>query len=163
MFILPTEFISNLDEKCIQQNAVDLRVNSVELLHSLEFNAELNPLVVLQEQKTVHHIPQPIPIDPTNNSWLLKRGIYKFETNHYVDVPSGHCGWLITRSSLNRNGIFILSGLYDSGFKGYVGGTLYNMGCHLLLEHNTRVCQFVLAKAQTEKLYEGSYQDRINT
>lgn len=66
-------------------------------------------------------------------------------------------GYLITRSSLNRNGIFIQSGLYDSNFYGYVGCTLYNLGGRIKIRKNTRIAQFILVQAESTSEYKGSY------
>ena len=35
-----------------------------------------------------------------------------------VSIEEGYAGFVITRSTLNRNGVFITSGLYDSGYHG---------------------------------------------
>jgi len=67
---------------------------------------------------------------------------------------------LITRSTLNRNGAFIISGLYDSGFYGPAAGTIYNFGGMTLIELGARVAQFVVAEAENDFPYDGSYNTK---
>ena len=42
-------------------------------------------------------------------------------SDFFVTVPAGLAAFLIVRSTLNRNGIFITSGLYDQGFSNNIG------------------------------------------
>ena len=64
---------------------------------------------------------------------------------------------MITRSTLNRNGVFITSGLYDSGYNGVVAGVLHvNVG-PMKVKVGTRVAQFLLFKAEALHAYNGDY------
>lgn len=165
MFIHPAghtllNTVSDLDPKCIQMNAVDIRVSELRRIDDYEhpYSDYHNQLFEISDEHTVHKMKsQPIP---TNDEgyWVIDRGAYEFTSPHFVTVPSGYCGYLITRSSFNRNGIFIISGLYDSGFKGHVGGTLYNFGGRIKMKQGVRLCQLLMASAETLKMYEGQYQ-----
>lgn len=151
--------VSDLDPKCIQMNAVDIRVSEFLLIDDYEnpYSEHHNQLFEISDSETVHKKKsKPLPLFE-NGYWVLSRGAYEFTSPHFVTVPAGYCGYLITRSSFNRNGIFIISGLYDSGFEGYVGGTLYNFGGRIKMQHMTRLCQLVMASAETVKMYEGQY------
>ena len=151
--------VSDLDPKCIQMNAVDIRVSELRLIDDYEnpYSDYHNQLFEISDSETVHKTKSN-PISPNESGyWVLNRGAYEFTSPHFVTVPAGYCGYLITRSSFNRNGIFIISGLYDSGFEGYVGGTLYNFGGRIKMQHMTRLCQLVMASAETVKMYEGQY------
>ena len=163
MFIHPNgnelNNVSDLDPKCIQMNAVDIRVSELRLIDDYEnpYSEFHNQLFEISDEGTVHKKKsQPLPLHD-EEYWVLSRGAYEFVSPHFVTVPSGYCGYLITRSSFNRNGIFIISGLYDSGFEGYVGGTLYNLGGRIKMKHKTRLCQLVMASAETLKMYDGQY------
>lgn len=154
--------VSDLDPKCIQMNAVDIRVSELRLIDDYEnhYGEFHNQLFEISDEGTVHkNKSQPITVD-NDGFWVLSRGAYEFVSPHFVTVPAGYCGYLITRSSFNRNGIFIISGLYDSGFSGYVGGTLYNLGGRIRMKHLTRLCQLVMASAETLKMYEGQYNHK---
>lgn len=166
MFIHPVgnvlNNVSDLDPKCIQMNAVDIRVSELRLIDDYEnqYGDLHNQLFEISDEGTVHKKKsQPITVDD-NGFWVLSRGAYEFTSPHYVTVPAGYCGYLITRSSFNRNGIFIISGLYDSGFEGYVGGTIYNFGGRIKMKQLTRLCQLVMASAETLKMYDGQYNHK---
>ena len=74
-----------------------------------------------------------------------------------ITIGEGEAGWVITRSTLNRNGVFITSGLYDSGYCGVMAGALHvNVG-PMKIKRGTRVGQFLLFKSETLKLYDGDY------
>ena len=72
-------------------------------------------------------------------------------------MTSGIAGYLITRSTLNRNGVFIQSGLYDSGYKGPVQCILYNLFGITVLEPGIPVAQFVFVDAPSGHAYAGGY------
>ena len=86
----------------------------------------------------------------STGEWLLEAGKkYQFDTSHWVAIPEGFAGWLIPRSTLNRNGISITSGLYDSGFQNYVGAVMH-IGCgNARIQKGARVAQFVYCEAET--------------
>jgi deoxycytidine triphosphate deaminase len=75
----------------------------------------------------------------------------------YVEMPEGTVGWLVTRSTLNRNGVFVLSGLYDSGYKGHINGMLYNRGGPMVMEKMSRVSQFIVGSSDSFGTYSGGY------
>ena len=81
----------------------------------------------------------------------------------YVEVPEGYVGWLHTRSTLNRNGLLVHSGLYDSGFKGPVCGMLYNLGGWSEIEPGTCFAQFIIAPSNSEGIYAGGYNQEEGT
>ena len=139
-------FVSNLDAKCIQPNAVDIRVSEVFAFTSHSFT--------LNEDVTIHRKQALLP----GPCWHLTTGRYQFATEHYVEVPEGVAGLIIPRSSLNRNGIIVTSGLWDSGFKGYLGGTIHvPEGCVFELTANTRIGQFITWSSQSQGTYAGGY------
>ena len=74
-----------------------------------------------------------------------------------VSIEEGYAGFVITRSTLNRNGVFITSGLYDSGYHGVMAGCLQVRVGPMKIQRGTRVGQFLLFKAETLSLYDGSY------
>lgn len=162
MFVHPMSLnsVSDIDNKCIQMNAVDIRVSEIRLIDSLSISGpwpHQDQTMVISDEMTEHkEKSEPLCVDE-DGFWFLNRGVYEFQSPHYVTVPEGYCGFLISRSSLNRNGVFVLSGLYDAGFHGYVGGTLYNISGKIRMKMLTRVCQLVMAKAETVSTYKGKY------
>jgi deoxycytidine triphosphate deaminase len=84
-------------------------------------------------------------------------GTYEIVMQNIITVGEGEAGWVITRSTLNRNGVFITSGLYDSGYHGVMAGALHVTGGPMRIKSGTRVGQFLLFKSQTLKMYDGDY------
>ena len=91
-------------------------------------------------------------------------GYYRLEPGHYevimenqISVGDGEAGFVITRSTLNRNGLFITSGLYDSGYHGVMAGCLHVRVGPAKIKKGTRVGQFLLFEAETLSMYDGSY------
>tara|TARA_R100000081_G_scaffold91174_1_gene68270 strand:- start:324 stop:599 length:276 start_codon:yes stop_codon:yes gene_type:complete len=74
-----------------------------------------------------------------------------------VTLADDEAGWVITRSSLNRNGCFITSGLYDSGYSGVMAGVLHVNNGPIRVKRGTRVGQFLLFKAEALNQYDGDY------
>jgi deoxycytidine triphosphate deaminase len=161
MFVHPLthNVISHIDDRCNQPNAVDIRVSDIKTIDDIDniYSDYQNQLFTISDDETIHkNKSSSLPLDPEDH-WHLQRGIYEISTPHYVEIPTGFAGYLITRSSLNRNGIFILSGLYDSKFHGYVGCTLYNLGGRIKIKKNTRIAQFILVQAEATSDYNGQY------
>jgi len=62
------------------------------------------------------------------------------------------------RSSFSRKGIFTTSGIYDPGFSGVGGVSIYNLGDkEVTIEKGTRVCQMIVFEADAAKQYNGHY------
>jgi deoxycytidine triphosphate deaminase len=89
--------------------------------------------------------------------WYLNQGTYEIVMENIVSVGEGEAGWVITRSTLNRNGVFITSGLYDSGYHGVMAGAMHITCGPMIIKKGTRVGQFLLFKSETLKLYDGDY------
>lgn len=68
------------------------------------------------------------------------------------------------RSSFSRKGVFVTSGVYDPGFKGIGGCSIYNMsGCDVIIPKNSRIGQMVVFEADFVTKYSGYYNDAENT
>ena len=88
-----------------QPNAVDLRVKKI-----FEINKK-SPFIISEEDKTHRGSTE---VQPDEEGWFnLERGTYEIIMENIVSVGEGYAGFVITRSTLNRNGLFITSGLYD--------------------------------------------------
>ena len=145
---LPQDLLTNVKEGDSQPNAVDLRIQDVFNLRTAEFRSE--------GDKKVHRGSDKINVDEHGN-WTLLPGIYEIVMENIVKIPEGYAGWVITRSTLNRNGLFITSGLYDSGYHGVMAGLLHVKGGSAVLQRGSRVGQFLLFESETLSKYDGSY------
>lgn len=141
--------LTEVQEEDIQPNAVDLRVAKIFKIKAEEF-------FITNETKR-HRGSEEIPTYPTNDSWYLEPGTYEIVMENIIHVGEDEAGWVITRSTLNRNGVFITSGLYDSGYHGVMAGALHVTTGPMWIKKGTRVGQFLLFKSQALKKYDGDY------
>ena len=130
-----------------QPNAIDLRLGKVFAIN--------NSLFELSEEGKRHR--GTTEITPVLDWYYLEEGTYEVVMENLVTVGADEAGWVITRSTLNRNGVFITSGLYDSGYNGVMAGAMHVRGGPVRIQKGTRVAQFLLFKAEALTLYNGSY------
>lgn len=144
--------LSNVELTDIQPNAVDLRVGKI-------FRMDLTkPFVIGEEDgKEIKQHRGSIEIFPDEEGyWYLNPGSYEVVMENIINVGPDEAGWVITRSTLNRNGLFITSGLYDSGYHGVMAGALHVTSA-AKIKKGTRVGQFLLFTSQSLKKYDGDY------
>tara|TARA_A100000171_G_scaffold11495_1_gene9393 strand:- start:5458 stop:5973 length:516 start_codon:yes stop_codon:yes gene_type:complete len=141
--------LTGVQEGDSQPNAVDLRVKKIFTIHKAS-RFELGEGVKLH-RRTSEELPD------KDGWWDLQRGTYEIVMENIVSIEEGYAGFVITRSTLNRNGVFITSGLYDSGYHGVMAGCLHVRVGPMRLQKGTRVGQFLLFEAETLSLYNGSY------
>lgn len=74
-----------------------------------------------------------------------------------VDMD-GCYGTINIRSSFSRKGVFATSGLWDCGYKGPCGMSLYNMSDEdITIESGTRVAQMIFHPSAATERYNGFY------
>tara|TARA_R110002153_G_scaffold29711_16_gene91261 strand:+ start:4994 stop:5500 length:507 start_codon:yes stop_codon:yes gene_type:complete len=133
----------------IQPNAMDLKVDKI-------FKINDDRTFLIDEDMKEHR--GAIEIEPDlNNYWHLHPGCYEIIMEGEIQIADDEAGWVITRSTLNRNGLFITSGLYDSGYKGVMAGALHVGVNDAIIKRGTRVGQFLLFKAESLNTYDGDY------
>jgi deoxycytidine triphosphate deaminase len=131
-----------------QPNAVDLRLGKVYSMRNNEF--------IISEEEKRHR--GTVEMLPDKDGWfVLPEGTYEVVMENIVHIGPDEAGWVITRSTLNRNGLFITSGLYDSKYHGVMAGALHVRGGPAKIKKGTRVAQFLLFKAEALSGYSGSY------
>ena len=140
--------LTNVEQKDIQPNAVDLRVSKF-------FRVSTKDFVISEDQKTHRGSKE---IEPDIDGWFyLQPGHYEVIMENTIDVGDNEAGWVITRSTLNRNGLFLTSGLYDTGYNGVMAGMLHvNIG-PARIKKGTRIGQYLNFEAESIKVYDGSY------
>lgn len=154
MFVHSSKFCGLVADDQIQPNAMEVTLDEL-------YRIDTDSVFELSDtDKTMRSRKLVLPdYGDHENYYSLVPGQYQFESYIACDIPEGIVGWLIARSTLNRNGIFIYSGLYDSGFKSpTIGGILY-VNCNAYIKYKTRIAQFVTAQAETFHLYNGQYQN----
>lgn len=145
--MVKSRFLGSLDKDQLQSNAIDLKIDKVFRMDSEVFE--------ISEELKVH---RPRTEYKTNNDKLhLPVGCYDILFEGSVEIAEGEAGWVVTRSTLNRNGLYLTSGLYDSGYSGPVGACLHVTGGPAEIYKGTRLGQFLLFDAQCLSLYNGDY------
>ena len=144
--------LTNVELTDIQPNAVDLRVDKI-----FEMNYKNVFTIGEDNGKEVKQHRGSSEIEPDQDGyWYLPTGTYEIIMENIINVGPDEAGWVITRSTLNRNGLFITSGLYDSGYHGVMAGALH-VKAFARIKKGTRVGQFLLFKSQSLKKYDGDY------
>lgn len=139
----------------IQPNAIDFTLDALK-----ELQAE-TPAMVSEDGKTMRKLRDFYTI---RGSWHMYRNtVYDGTSDMYVTLPDGIAAVLYTRSTLARNGVFLLSGLYDSGYKGHIGFTMYPIGGNIEIAQGTRVGQIAFMAADSAKLYAGGWNHDSGT
>jgi deoxycytidine triphosphate deaminase len=140
--------ISNIQPGDIQPNAVDLRLSKVFRISSDVFE--------ISNENKKHR--RTAVIEPDEDGWFyLEVGDYEVVMENIVFVGKQEAGWVITRSTLNRNGIFLTSGLYDSGYEGVMAGCLHVGSGPARIKKGTRIGQYLSFDAEALHGYSGSY------
>ncbi|WP_256562696.1 deoxyuridine 5'-triphosphate nucleotidohydrolase [Halomarina pelagica] len=94
---------------------------------------------------------------PDADVFRLDPGAYVLRYAETVGIPEGHVGFIYPRSSLMRNSCMLNTAVWDAGYEG-VGEGLLQVHRAIDLERGARVAQLVLAEADHEGVYDGSYQ-----
>jgi len=140
--------LTNVQEGDCQPNAVDLRIDKV-------FRILPNVFEITNETKKHRGTEEVLP--DAEGFFNLEIGSYEVVMENIVNVGQNESGWTITRSTLNRNGVFITSGLYDSGYHGVMAGCMHvNIG-PMRVKKGTRVAQYLSFESEMLHEYNGSY------
>lgn len=79
--------------------------------------------------------------------------------NAEVHLPEDIFATFTHRSSFNRKGILITGSIYDPGYEGVVGCTIYNLSDgSIKIDKYTRIGQMVFFKADPASKYNGQWQ-----
>ena len=143
-----TSELRGVQEGDVQPNAVDLRVDKV-------FRIESN-LFTINENEKIHRGSTEIKPNEKGN-WFLPPGHYEVIMENTIKVGDGEAGFVITRSTLNRNGVFLTSGLYDTGYDGLMAGVIHVTIGDMKLTRGTRIGQYLSFEAEALHHYDGDY------
>jgi len=163
MFINPQRAISEgwvsgitNPEKQIQPNAIDFTLDK-----AFTINDE-TPFIISESNKIMKGAD---PYPPAGGTWFIdKGGMLDCLSDMYCDLPLGVAAMLIIRSTLSRNGIQLMSGLYDSGFQGHIGFLLHNRSTQFAqIAAGTRVGQIIFIASDSKEVYAGGYNHNLGT
>lgn len=162
MIISPNEVIANgwIDgikdpEKQVQPNAIDFTVDQLFTIDSDK------PFIISEEGKTMRGGSK---IEVVDGYWKIPaKTVVDALSNIYVNLPVGVASKLIIRSTLNRNGVFLTSGLYDSGYKGSIGFAIHNNSGDMFIAPGTRIGQIEFYQAEKAGEYKGGWNHEAGT
>ena len=140
--------LSGVQEGDVQPNAVDLRVGKI---------FKINPdLFSISNEEKKHRGTEELKPD-IEGYYVLVPGHYEVVMENIIEVGEGEAGWVITRSTLNRNGCFLTSGLYDTGYHGVMAGVLHVTVGIARIKQGTRIGQYISFNAEALHKYNGDY------
>ena len=131
-----------------QPNAVDLRVAKIFTIYDNDFE--------ISNDHKKHRGSNEMGMD-WDGYYILEPGHYEVIMENVINVGEGEAGWVITRSTLNRNGCFLTSGLYDSGYHGAMAAVLHVTIGRARIMQGTRIGQYLSFNAESLSSYDGDY------
>ena len=141
--------LTNVGEGDSQPNAVDLRLGKI-------FPIRKDVFEISNDHKKHRGTEQELQPD-SDGYYTLQPGDYEVVMENIINVGEGEAGWVITRSTLNRNGLFITSGLYDTGYHGVMAGVLHVGVGPARIKQGTRIGQYLSFNAESLSSYDGDY------
>jgi dUTP pyrophosphatase len=138
--------IESVSDDQIQPNGVDLTLGDV--LEQVEAGR------VGVDGKTVGDRE---PVESDVDGFDLDPGGYVLQYAETISIPEDHVGFLYPRSTLMRNSCMLNTAVWDAGYEGK-GEGLLQVHHPIRLERGARVAQLVLAEADHEDVYAGTYQ-----
>lgn len=142
--------LTNVEEGDVQPNAVDIRLGHMQRIE------ERQPFILSADNDKQHKSTSVVAPDK-DGYFMLPKGTYEFVAANKIEVGEGEAGFVITRSTLNRNGVFLTSGLYDSGYKGVMAGVMHVTVPYAKIQQGARIGQYLNFKSESIGTYAGSY------
>lgn len=143
--------VTNVESIQQQPNAIDLTVDKVFTIQDTSFR-------LMSDDSKTHRLNYEV-FPENGNTFRLPSGYYQVLFQQQIKVAENEAATIVTRSTLNRNGIIITSGLYDSGYSGVIGALLHNPVAEAYIERGARLAQLLIQVAETYRTYNGSYGD----
>lgn len=134
-----------------------MQINPNEVLNRKIIYSTNNDIITNNQEKECQLQQVGIDLRLKENLVLDPHSYKNIEIYEKFDMQDTF-GLLIIRSSLSRRGIFMSSGVFDPGFKGIGGVTLYNFQNDFIkLPALFRFCQIICFEANYASIYEGHY------
>jgi dUTP pyrophosphatase len=120
----------------------------------------MDPGRISQHGKEVGEL-QPVEVeeigDNVPDTYYLPRSGYVVRYAEEVAIPTDHVGFVFPRSTLLRNSCMLNTAVWDAGYEGK-GEGLLEVHRDIEIEAGARIAQLVLAEADHDGTYDGSYQ-----
>lgn len=148
-------------DKQLQPNAIDF---TLDVVH------EINVYNIFTISEGGKEMKGTSPFEPIKSRsddqlfWFLRHSnVYDGMSDVYVNIPDGVAAMLITRSVFSRNGVFLTSGLYDSGFKGHIGFAIHVRQGDARVYTGTRIGQVIFVESENASQYVGGWNHKEGT
>lgn len=136
-----------VSDKQLQPNAIEAEVSE---LFQVSGSIELS--------EAGKKMPTLTKVEAVDGFWDLEpNSVYDCSSRLYCEIPEGIAATLNIRSTLNRGGIRLSSGVYDSGYSGHVGFIIHTGPLPLRLGVGTRVVQVMFWQSDSDGKYLGGY------
>ncbi|UPV76138.1 deoxyuridine 5'-triphosphate nucleotidohydrolase [Halorussus limi] len=146
------EHVSDAAADQIQPNGVDLTLEAVY--------EQREPGRIGRDGKEVgerRELETEQVADDAPEAYYLTSGGYVVQYAETVEIPENHVGYIYPRSSLLRNSCMLNTAVWDAGYEGK-GEGLLEVHHDIEIERGARIAQLVLAEADHDGTYDGSYQ-----
>lgn len=140
--------ITDVEKGDVQPNAVDIRLDEVEKIEASDF--------VLDDNEKKHRITSKLSVQ-ADGFYVLQPGSYKVTMKNKVQIGQSEAGVVISRSTLIRNGVYLCSGLYDTGYKGSMVALLVVTTGTAKIKKGTRIGQYLILESESNGEYQGNY------
>lgn len=140
------QHITPLDDQQLQPNGVDLTAAAID--------EQTDAGQIGRDGKTIGERRE---IQPDDGVFQLEPGAYIVQYGETVRIPEKHIGFIYPRSSLMRNSCMLHTAVWDAGYEGK-GEGLLEVHHDIEIEQGARIAQLVLAEADHDGTYDGSYQ-----
>lgn len=136
-------------ERQLQPNGIDLTLDSILIPDGKGYVSPMEK--VIPKYSNIKHVDGCI--------YNLDYGMYLFNINETINLPSNICAITIQRSSLMRSGVNTNIGFWDSGYLGKGYSTINVMNPHgFSIQKESSIIQMIFLKNTIPtELYNGSY------
>jgi dUTP pyrophosphatase len=154
------EHVTPTTDEQVQPNGIDLTLQSVHEQREPGRIGRDGKEIGARHRRPADPVVKGESIDEVveqNESYYLPPGGYIVQYAEIVSIPDDHVGFIYPRSSLLRNSCMLNTAVWDAGYEGK-GEGLLEVHHDIEIETGARIAQFVLAEADHEGTYDGSYQ-----
>lgn len=161
--IIKKGIVTNIQEDGIAQVGIDLHVVSIDKVFNM--GGGYIPKVGKTTLAKTEPLPLEVIIDPKTNTagegWSLTPGVYEVGFSEGCNFSKFDKGEIRHRSSIYRNGVELVSPIWDPGFHCDHMGTFIIVNVPVKIEKGARLGQMVVERTLfPAKPYNGQYQGK---
>ena len=102
--------------------------------------------IIKRETYEMQKMIDPGDLSKERQVWHAYPGIYKFESNTYVNIPQGHVGFLSPTPEAFENGVQVQSPYLQPGFCGIIKGLITLSGGETFLQPGMALAELIMIK-----------------